>query len=247
MSDALPPSGEPGPPRVLIVDDHPLYRDALRQMISQWSELQLVGEAADGQEALELCRRLRPELVLMDVHMPEMDGLAATRAIKREFPHTIVLILTAHEDLNYLLEAIRSGAAGYILKHVSAQQLINTIREALLGGYPLNQELAKQLLMRLVDEKKEGKVAKLPHAARRLEGRTEPPAVVASLSSRELEVLRLMVRGQHNREIAQNLLIGVSTIKKHVRQILAKLGVSDRTQAAVRAIELGLLPDPEEE
>jgi DNA-binding NarL/FixJ family response regulator len=235
------------PARLVIADDHPLLRGGMRALLEGEPDLEIVGEAQDGQEALEVCRRLRPDLVLMDIRMPKMDGVMATREIKRELPRTVVLIVTSHENPDYLLEALKAGAGGYVLKEASRQQMTEEIRRALDGETPINQELAKQLLMRLADENKEGKVAELPHAARRLEGRTEPPAVVEALSPRELEVLRLMVRGQHNREIAQNLLIGVSTVKKHVRQILAKLGVSDRTQAAVRAIELGLLPDAEED
>ncbi len=243
MIDVSPLTGKPESSRVLIADDHPLYRDALKQIISRQSNLQVVGEAADGQEALELCRRLRPDLVLMDVRMPQMDGLAATRAIKEEFPHTIVLILSSFEDPNYLLEAIRSGAAGYALKYVSAQQLTDVIQRALRGEFPLDQELTKRLLLRLVDETKEEKLADFPHPGRKpLEKRTEP-AVLESLTPREIEVLELLARGQPNQEIAQSLLTSVSTVKKHVRQIIAKLGVSDRTQAAIRAIELGLLPD----
>ncbi len=241
MSDVSPLAGESELSRVLIADDHPLYRDALKQMISRQSNLQVIGEAADGQEALELCRRLRPDLVLMDVRMPQMDGLAATRAIKEEFPHTIVLILTSFEDLNYLLEAIRSGAAGYALKYMSAQQLTDVIQRALRGEFPLDQELTKGLLLRLVDETKEEKLADLL-PRRPLEKRTES-AVLESLTPREIEVLGLLVRGQPNQEIAQSLSVSVSTVKKHVRQIIAKLGVSDRTQAAIRAIELGLLSD----
>ncbi len=242
MIDVSPLTGKPESSRVLIADDHPLYRDALKQIISRQSNLRVVGEAADGQEALELCRRLRPDLVLMDVRMPQMDGLAATRAIKEEFPHTIVLILSSFEDPNYLLEAIRSGAAGYALKYVSAQQLTDVIQRALRGEFPLDQEVTKGLLLRLVDETKEEKLADLSLPRRPLEKRTEP-AVLESLTPREIEVLELLARGQPNQEIAQSLSTSVSTVKKHVRQIIAKLGVSDRTQAAIRAIELGLLPD----
>lgn len=242
MSDVSPlTGGEPESSRVLIADDHPLYRGALKQMISQRSNLQVVGEAADGQEALEFCRRLLPDLVLMDVRMPQMDGLAATRAIKKEFPHTIVLILTSFDDPNYLLEALRSGAAGYALKYVSAQQLTDVIQRALRGEFPLDQELTKGLLLHLVDEMNEEQLADPPGRGRPLEKRTEP-AVLESLTPREIEVLKLLAQGQSNQEIAQSLLISVSTVKKHVRQIIAKLGVSDRTQAAIQAIKLGLLP-----
>lgn len=141
-----------GPARVVIADDHPLFRDALRNLLSGQPDLELVGEAADGREALELCRRLRPELVLMDLRMPGMDGLSATREIKRAFPRTVVLMLTASEDHAHLSEALKVGAAGYVLKNASRERMIEAIRRVLRGEFPLNQELAMRLILRLMDE-----------------------------------------------------------------------------------------------
>ena len=138
-------SSPPGPAaRLVIADDHPLAREGMRAMLASEPDLEIVGEAEDGQEALGLCRRLRPDLVLMDVRMPKMDGLEATREIKRELPRTIVLMVTSHENPDYLLEALKAGAGGYVLKEVSQRRMTEEIRRALASESPLNQALAKQ-------------------------------------------------------------------------------------------------------
>jgi DNA-binding NarL/FixJ family response regulator len=208
----------------VIADDHELTRAGLRAMLSSERGLELVGEATNGREALLFCRRLRPDLVLLDVRMPEMDGLATTRAIKQECPTTSVIIVTMHENPEYMLEALKAGAAGYVLKDATRSELISAIRYVLRGESILNGELATRLLRRLA--------AETPRDPWR------PPE---RLTPRELDVLRLLVQGQTNREIGANLTISVGTVKIHVEHIIAKLGVSDRTQAAVRAVELGLL------
>lgn len=242
MGQKLPNTQDPGTPRILIADDHPLFRDALRQLLNGCSGFDVVGEAVDGLDALKLCHRLQPELVLMDIGMPRMDGLEATRAIKKEFPHTIVLVLTASVELGSLSEALKAGAAGYILKDAPANQIIESIRRVLRGESPLNQELAMQLLLQQVDEglKEEGRgstFAPSPHSP--YEKRSE--ALSDLLTARELEVLRLMVQGQTNRQITQTLCVAHSTVKGHVHRIITKLEVSDRTQAAVQAIALGII------
>ncbi len=185
----------------------------------------MVGEAANGREALTLCHRLQPDLALIDVRMPEQDGLATCRAIKQECPATSVILVTMHENPEYLLEALKAGAAGYVLKDISQRELIAAVQGVLRGESILNKELVIRLLEHLVGQ--------TPSQEELLLGR---------LSPREREVLQLLTQGQTNREIAQQLIVSVSTVKIHVEHILAKLGVSDRTQAAVRAIELGLLP-----
>ncbi len=242
----------PLPARIILADDHPLFRAALRHLLSrQGSTLELVAEANDGQEAMELCRRLEPDLVLMDVRMPRMDGLEATRQIKRELPRTIVLAMSASEDPDHLAEAIMAGAAGYVLKSASPQQITEAIKKALEGESSLDQGLAMELLVRLMEKEEEP-----PHNAReqspeaRSQQRRSPegeeehllavPSPLRSLSARELEVLQLLAQGLTNQQIAVKLLVSVSTVKKHVRQILSKLGVPDRTQAAVLALRLGL-------
>src|SRR5215212_1862901 len=136
--------------RLVIADDHPLYRGALRGLIEQYPDFEVVGVGRDGIEALELCRGLRPEVVLMDARMPKMDGLEATRAIKRELPGTIVLVITAVEDPKHLLEALKAGAGGYVLKSSGCQEIIDAIRKALNGEAPLNHEISAKLLHKLL-------------------------------------------------------------------------------------------------
>ena len=208
-------------------------------MLEEASDLEVVGEAGDGQRALELCRTLKPDLVVMDVRMPKMDGLEATRVIKREFPNTIVLILTSFDEPDLLLKALSADADGYVLKYLTREQLINAIRRVLRGETPLSQELAAELIVGLGGEAKQ-ETGSPPQSEK---GQESPPEL---LTGRELEVLRLLAQGKHNPQIAQELGIGKGTVKVHVHHIISKLGVSDRTQAVVRAIELGLLT-PESE
>jgi DNA-binding NarL/FixJ family response regulator len=230
--------------RLLIADDHPLYRAALIQIVSGNPSLKVVGEASDGREAIELCRRLSPELVLIDIRMPEVDGIEATRTIKRELPSTIVLVLTALEEPTWLLEALKAGASGYLLKEASPPQITSAIRRVLQGESPLNQEVAMHLLERLIQEKqqREGS-ANLASSAKESpeESSRQKERLLAQLTPRELEILKLLAQGQTNSQIARALQISVSTTKHHVHHILEKLKVSDRMQAAVVAIEHGLL------
>ncbi len=232
--------------QVLIADDHPLFRDALRRILDEEPGLEVVGEAGDGLEALQMCRRLRPDLVLMDVGMPNLDGLEATRVIKQELPLTVVLVITALQDLNLLAQALKAGAGGYILKHGSPQSILEAIRAALSGESPLDQELAGDLL-RLLDEAPRGeKSASIaPYLGEDPSGDGGRSSPLELLSPRELEVLWLMVEGRTNGQIAESLRVSVSTVKKHVRQVLAKMEVSDRVQAVVRAMELGVRPEQE--
>jgi DNA-binding NarL/FixJ family response regulator len=232
--DDEPPS-EDTPLRIVLADDHPLVRDALRRTLDTQPDMDVVGEASDGQEAVELCISLRPDLVLMDVRMPNLDGLEATRQIKKEVPGTIVLILTASDWPYDLSEALKAGAAGYMLKVAPIPETIDAVRKVAAGESPLNQELAAQLLRRLVEDVPKGR--RIP----------EGDPLLESLTPREAEMLRLMTRGYTNQQLARNLHISVSTVKKHVRSVISKLGVSDRTQAAVRAVELGLLAEHQRE
>jgi DNA-binding NarL/FixJ family response regulator len=233
---------EPGmrstPARVLIADDHELVRDGFKRMLSYEEDIEVVGEASNGLEAVELCQRLNPDLVLMDVRMPEMDGLEATHTIKSEQPSVSVLVVTTYENPDYLLEAIKAGAAGYVLKDASNRQLISAIRRALEGESPINQELASQLIGRLASETPQP--AEQPPAAERATSPTLP-RLLEELTPREVEVLGLMAQGKTNQAIAGILFISRATAKIHVRHIIAKLEVSDRTQAVVRAFELGLV------
>ncbi len=224
MNNELLLSRKAKPAHLVIADDHELVRAGLRAMLTGQRGLEVVGEAANGREALMLCRRLQPDLALIDVRMPIQDGLATCRAIKLECQGTSVILITIHENPEYLLDALKAGAAGYVLKDISQGELITAIKGVLRGESILNKELVILLLRRMASE--------TPSQEELPNGR---------LSPREREVLRLLSQGQTNREIAQNLIVSVSTVKIHVEHILSKLGVSDRTQAAVRAIELGLL------
>ena len=234
MQDEISPAT--GTKRLILVDDHHLLRRGFRSLLSSEPGLEVVGEASNGREAIEVCRRLEPDLVLMDVRMPKMDGITATRHIKREHPAIGVLMVTMHENPDYLLEALDAGAAGYVLKDAPADRLISAVHRTLNGESPLNQELATRLLRRLADEKQ--KPSSSPPK------RHEP--LREALTPREAEVLALLTTGQTNQQIAQTLTISKGTAKVHVERIIRKMGVSDRTQAAVRAIELGLTsPDTE--
>jgi DNA-binding NarL/FixJ family response regulator len=235
---------EPGtrsmPARILIADDHQLARDGFKHMLSYEEGLEVVGEASNGREAVELCRCLKPDLVVMDVRMPDMDGLEATRAIKAEQPSVSVLVITIYQNPDYLLEAIKAGAAGYVLKDAANRQLINAMRRVLDGESPLNQELALRLIQRLTNKPSQP-VEQPPTSEVDAAAITD---LLNKLTSRELEVLRLLAQGKTNRDIAKGLVISRATAKVHVQHIIAKLGVSDRTQAVVRAFELGLVRPP---
>jgi DNA-binding NarL/FixJ family response regulator len=240
------------PARLLIADAHALFRKGLRTMLSGEDGLQVIAEASDGAEALSYCRELRPDLVLMDVKMPVMGGLEVTRKIKEEMPQTSVVIVTMHENPDYLFEAIKAGAAGYVLKDASRERLLEAVRSTLDGESPLNQELAMRLLVRLAREARaedpahsdaDAPVDSAParsepatsHGGRRAEKQLE------SLTPREVEVLKLLSQGQTTLQIAQNLMVSGGAAKIHVQHIISKLGVSDRTQAAVRAIRAGVI------
>ena len=232
--------------RIIVADDHPLFRSALARVLEEASGLEVVAQAADGRQALEFCRRFGPDLVLMDSNMPIMDGLEATRAIKRESPSTIVLMLTAYDEPERLSEAVRAGAGGYLLKTADPRQIVEAVRRALEGGSPVDEELAMGLLSRLTneeprsqEERARGPVPPDPPTQQR-----PTPAPLGVLTPRETEVLRLVAKGHANRQIARELGISTSTVKNHVLRIRAKLGASDRTRAAVMAIEMGLVSGP---
>ncbi len=206
-------------------------------MLVDAPDIEVVGEAADGREALLLCSRLHPDLVLMDVRMPEMDGLAATREIKQRYPEVSVMMVTMHENPDYLLEALKAGAAGYVLKDAPRREVITAVQRVREGESSLDPDLAERLLRRLATE----------NGGRRGARSADADPTVDSLTPREFEVLQLMQRGNTNRQIADKLFISGGTVKRHVENIIAKLGVSDRTQAVVRALELGVLELSEEQ
>ncbi len=218
--------------RVLLVDDHPFMRMAIRATLGHDDTLEVVGEAQDGQVAITCCRALEPDLILMDVSMPRMDGIEATRRIKEEFPQTSVLVLTAHADQGFLMEAVKAGAAGYVLKGDHPEHVLGSVRAVLDGDTPLSQGLAMRLLRSLGEE-----------ASAHSSTSEEPASASLSnpLTPREMEVLTLLASGGANRQIAKELHLSLSTVKRHLEHIMHKLKVSDRTQAVVKAIEMGLI------
>jgi DNA-binding NarL/FixJ family response regulator len=208
--------------RVLLADDQALFREALGVLLGMSPDLAVVGEAADGQQALALVAELRPDVVLMDLRMPVLDGVAATRRIRAEYPATRVIALTTFGDDDDVFAALRAGAVGYLLKDVSSEVLFEAVRAAVRDESVLHPAVAAKVVAR---------VAQLPPAK----------PLVDPLSEREREVLRLLAQGNSNREIAAALFLAEGTVKNHVTNLLGKLGVRDRTQAALRARSLGLL------
>ncbi len=228
--------------QVLIVDDHAFMREGIKAILDRDASLEVVGEARDGQEAIACCRELRPDLILMDVSMPNMDGIEATRKIKAEFPTTGVLILTAHADHGLLVEAVKAGAAGYLLKGGGIKQVLDAVRAVLEGETILDPAETLRLMRELALE--EGQ-REQPPGGPPPESPREPfkEPLKGALSPQETEVLRLIALGKTNRQIAKELVVSLSSVKTYVQRIIKKLGVSDRTQASVRAVELGLLAE----
>ena len=227
--------------RLLVVDDHAFMRVAINAILTTDSSLEVVGEARDGQEALERCRELCPDLVLMDVSMPKVDGLEATRCIKAHSPETSVLILTAHAEHSLLMDAVKAGAAGYVLKGDHPDHVLDAVRAVLDGETPLDQGLAMKLLRSIGEEAAE-QVNVRPQTSISGEPGTSASSMANPLTPRETEVVIHIASGKTNRQIAQRLHLSLSTVKRHLERILSKLEVSDRTQAAVKAVELGLVP-----
>ena len=219
---------------VLLVDDHPVVRQGLRSMLETDVHLNIVGEAENGEDALSKVEEYAPQVVLIDIHMPVMDGLTATRRIKEKFPRTSVVILTLYNNEQYVIEAVKAGAAGYLLKNASRDEISRTIREVTQGGLMIKTTMLQKALTGAIQG---GGVATLDF-------RGKPWGTEAdfeALSPRELEVLKLLVEGMTNKDIGAQLYITEDTAKKHVQNIIYKLQVSDRTQAAVKAIRLGLV------
>jgi NarL family two-component system response regulator LiaR len=202
------------PIRVLLVDDHPMVRRGLATFLKAFEDLELAGDAGSGQVALDQCSKLHPDVILMDMVMPDMDGATATRLIRRQFPEVQVIALTSFKEGELITNALEAGAIGYLLKDVTAEDLARAIRAAHAGRATLSPEAAQALV----------------HAANR------PPAPGLDLTEREREVLALMIEGLNNTQIAGRLTVSPSTIKSHVSSILSKLGVASRTEAVSLAL-----------
>ena len=210
------------PIRVLLVDDHAVVREGLRAFLELQEGIEVAGEAGDGQEGVAAAERLRPDVVLMDLVMPRLDGVGAMRELRRRLPGVRVIVLTSFADDEQLLPAVQAGAAGYLLKNAQPQELARAVRAAHAGEALLDPQIAARLLESIA--------------------RPAGEAPADALTRREGEVLELIARGLSNKRIARELGIAEKTVKTHVGHVLAKLGVTDRTQAALHAVRAGLAP-----
>lgn len=221
--------------RVLIADDHALLREGLRKILELEDDIEVIGEAVDARDVIEKTQELRPDVVLMDINMPEGGGLAATRAIRENHPEVDVVVLTIHDDEEYVVELVNAGAKGYLLKDVDPSRLVDAIRRVRGGEAFIPTNLMTRVFRQF--------------HRRATEAAPPPPSVSIQrrssghelLTERELEILQQIVDGHTNKEIAQTLFISEKTVKNHVTNILRKLDLSDRTQAAVFAIRNGLV------
>ncbi len=207
------------PIRILIADDHAVVRQGLRMFLGTDAELEIIGEARDGAEAVEKARLLKPDVILMDLLMPVMDGISAISAIRREMPETEVVALTSVLEDKSIVEAVRAGAIGYLLKDTEANELRKSIKAAAAGQVQLSHQVAARLMREL----------------------NTPVKSPETLTMRELDVLKMLAQGKSNKEISQFMNIGEQTVKTHVSHILDKLGVPSRTQAALLAVRMGLI------
>ena len=214
--------------RVLLVDDQALFREGLEILLSIHNDIEVVGQASHGQEAVEVAAKIQPDVVLMDVRMPILDGVRATGLLKETHPHCKVIVLTTFDDDEYIFDALRMGAVGYMLKDIASEQLVEAIRATARGESILEPSVAAKVIAEF------SRVSSMVPSRQREQ-------LVEPLSDRELEILALIVKGASNKEIANQLYIAEGTVKNHITHILGKLGVRDRTQAVLKVRELGLM------
>ena len=208
--------------RVLIADDHPLVRKGVRALLAEYDDIELIEEAADGREAVSLFKKCRPDIVLMDLVMPEMDGIEATRIITSEYPDARILVLTSFINDEYLFPAIKAGALGYLLKESDPYDLVQSIRQTYLGKSFLDPSIARKVLMELAHPSKE-------------------KSDLDALTERETEVLKFLARGMDNNQIAEQLSVADVTVRTHIRHILDKLHLANRVQATLYALNEGYI------
>lgn len=214
--------------RILLVDDQALFREGLRTLLSVKPDFEVVGEAINGEEALRLVAQHRPNIVLMDLRMPVMDGMTATRRLRELYPDTKVIVLTTFDDDEDIFEGMRAGAVGYLLKDVSSEKLFEAIHATSRGEYFMLPSITAKIM---------AEFSRLSRPAPRMD--TE---LIDPLSGREIEILRLVSTGLSNKEIADKLVIAEGTVKNHLTNILAKLSAKDRLQAVIKARDLGIIP-----
>lgn len=248
--------GEPDsttrPTRVLIVDDQTLVREGLRKLLELETDFEIAGTAGDGEAAIATLERLHragtpPDVILMDIRMPRVDGIAATRAIKERWPDAHIVILTTFDDIELIHEGLRAGALGYLLKDMTAEQLTLTVQLAARGQMLLQSDIASKAFSPFAPSsasRSQASFAPSSHQASSTSPSTpfiETTAYPEQLTAREREILALVTQGASNRQIAENLYLAEGTVKNHMSTILSKLGVRDRTQAALKAKEMGLV------
>lgn len=204
--------------KVMVVDDQPIVRDGLKLLLSLSDEIDVLCTASNGEEAVKLCEWYEPDIILMDIRMPGMDGVKATKIIKERYPKVKVIVLTTFNDDSFIFEALKNGASSYLLKDVESEELINTIKIIHLGGTMLQNSVATKLV---------NKISKL----------NDKKSAIENLTQRELEISKLVAEGLSNKEIASKLFITEGTVKNHISNILSKLGLSHRTQIALYIIE----------
>jgi len=214
--------------RVLLADDQALFREGLETLLSVHKDIQIIGQATNGQEAVDLALKLRPDVILMDMQMPILNGIGATRRLKSSLPDCRVIVLTTFDDKETIFDALRAGAVGYLLKDVGSAQLAESVRVTARGESILDPSVAAKVVQEF------SRVSSLVTA-------TSSDVLPEPLSEREIELLRLIASGSNNKEIAEALFITEGTVKNHITHILGKLGVRDRTQAALKAKEIGLI------
>jgi len=226
--------------RIAIADDHQLLREGVKRILNMEKDMEVVGECGDGIQVVELCNELRPDVVLMDINMPVENGVVATERLKEFFPEIKVIILSIHDDENYVLETLRKGASGYLLKDLEAESLINAIREVMAGHAYIHPKVTGKLINQLrrmtyADSQRETSGgAAVKEVGARYNHLSDNP-----LTRREFEVLRLLAEGKSNKSIGEKLFISEKTVKNHVSSILQKMEVEDRTQAVIIAIKNG--------
>ena len=215
----------PSPIRLLLVDDHAFFRSGLREILAEFDAVEVVGEAESGDAALALIERRKPDVVMMDLHMPGISGAEATRRVRELSPRTEVVMLTVSAAEDDIVDALEAGAVGYLLKDAQGEEILRAINEAARGGSVLSPAIARTVVER----------------ARRTRAGGARPTALAELSDRERDVLRLLAEGKDNAEIAGELFVSVATVKHDVSILLTKLGASNRLQAAIKAVRSGLL------